>query len=69
MHWILLPNYWFLPYLGNSTVTELHFVGSSRSLSLKFVRKEFYQLYLLKWFYAVDGDYFQMFTFAITPKF
>ena len=53
----------------NSIVTKLHSVGSSRSLSLKFVRKEFYQLHLLKWFYAVDGeDYFQMFTFAITPK-
>ena len=60
MHWILLPNYWFLLYLGDSSAMELH---------LKFVRKDFYQLYPLKWFYAVDGDYFQMFTFAVTPKF
>ena len=56
--------------MGNSIVMELDFVGSSRSLSLKFARKELYQLHLLKWFYAVDGeDYFQIFTFAITPKF
>ena len=56
--------------MANYIVTELHLVGSSRSLSLKFVRKEFYQLYLLKLFYAVGGEYyFQMFTFAITPIF
>ena len=56
---------------GNSIVMELYFRGFSRPLSSKFGRKEFYQLYLLlKWFYAVDGeDYFQIFTFTITPKF
>ena len=56
--------------LGNSIIMELHFREFSRSLTSKFWRKEFYQLYLLKWFYAVDGkDYFQIFTFAITPNF
>ena len=62
---------WILEqHLGNSIVMELHFRGFSRSLSLKFGRKEFYQLYLLKWFYAVDGrDFFKIFIFAITPKF
>ena len=55
--------------IDNSIITELHFEAICRSLSSKFWRKELYQLYLLKGFYAVEEkDHFQIFTFAIIPK-
>ena len=48
--------------MGYSIVMELHFGECSRSLNSKFGRKEFYQFYLLKWFYTVNGeDYCRIF--------